>query len=136
MVGKKMVKLHCFRCGHKFVHFERIYRNENGYPYCNDCILEEIGDTWEEPDRVFEDLEDYGYSYQKYMADMDFYDCPRCGVSVSINKGHDEFREIVCWDCGCWFFVHDGKVTESYKDEDEYIAKTNQKEGIKNGSGK
>jgi len=101
---------------------DQIYRDEYGLPICPDCMEEVISEYWEEPYVVMDDLINYNYSYQKYMANQYEVECPniKCGVINSFNLNNDNC-EHTCWDCPCYFFTKDHKVTDWWENEDKYI---------------
>ncbi len=143
---KKLSKLHCFRCGHRFQwvhHYTHEIRNEpiwrwDNEPLCKDCMRDSLDTLYFNDDLIqwfmdSMDTEKYQRNYNKFIVDVMTVDCPnpkcRCNIYLwKYEKNHNGQTyaeigsEMSCPECH-WFFAFDknGKIETYAVSEDAYI---------------
>lgn len=151
-----MSKLKCFSCNHKFKYWRKecvfntetkhydhirrfvkkqIYRDRRGFPTCDECLQEDIDFDYldsDTVDRVFGELYQFNYSYQKYFESLYHIICPKCKCQIDFSKKTDYSFEGSCPECYCWLIIDEGKLKEWYESEDEYYKIMEEKK--KNGN--
>ena len=68
-----MSKLKCFDCNHRFKTKKEIFRNQDGYPKCEDCFREDLDHDWvdEMMDTIVEEVREiYNGSYNKWAKNF------------------------------------------------------------------
>jgi hypothetical protein len=66
--GKREYKLRCFSCNAKFKNRNRVFRNSEGFPLCEDCLAEELDHYWLEAWELVKEIncKEFKRDYRKW----------------------------------------------------------------------
>lgn len=96
----KKYKLSCFNCGSQFKSKEEVFRDQNNYPICEDCLCEWLADNfWEEYDDAEYTIRELKTKFNRSFRKWEkwFYN-----NHVVCDEKHDYYAN---------FYVHKDEIT-------------------------